>query len=75
MAKVYYTTSNIENYKKTLELYVYKAGKVAIGGLAEDNQVFQFNEIQLQKAIPFTFPAKAMPTDLAGSKNINDKTF
>jgi serine phosphatase RsbU (regulator of sigma subunit) len=32
-----------------LELYVYKAGKVAIGGLAEDNQVFQINEIQLQK--------------------------
>jgi serine phosphatase RsbU (regulator of sigma subunit) len=27
----------------------YKATKAAIGGLTEDNQVFQLNEIQLQK--------------------------
>ena len=31
------------------ELIEYKATKAAIGGLTEDNQVFQLNEIQLQK--------------------------
>jgi serine phosphatase RsbU (regulator of sigma subunit) len=40
---------NIGNYKKILDQFIYKAGKVAIGCLAEDNKVFQFNEIQLQK--------------------------
>jgi hypothetical protein len=31
------------------ELLEYKATKAAIGGLTEDNQTFQLNEIQLQK--------------------------
>ncbi len=31
------------------ELIEYKATKAAIGGLTEDNQIFQLNEIQLQK--------------------------
>jgi hypothetical protein len=31
------------------ELIEYKATKAAIGGLTEDNQTFQLNEIQLQK--------------------------
>lgn len=45
----YNTTGNIGNYKKILDQFIYKAVKVAIGGLAEDNKVFQLNEIQLQK--------------------------
>jgi serine phosphatase RsbU (regulator of sigma subunit) len=39
----------IEAFKNKYELIEYKATKAAIGGLTEDNQVFQINEIQLQK--------------------------
>jgi serine phosphatase RsbU (regulator of sigma subunit) len=35
--------------KNKYELIEYKATKAAIGGLTEDNQIFQLNEIQLQK--------------------------
>jgi serine phosphatase RsbU (regulator of sigma subunit)/antitoxin component YwqK of YwqJK toxin-antitoxin module len=35
--------------KNGSQLMEYKATKAAIGGLTEDHQVFQFNEIQLQK--------------------------
>jgi len=37
------------NTKNGYELIEYKATKAAIGGLTEDNQMFQINEIQLQK--------------------------
>jgi serine phosphatase RsbU (regulator of sigma subunit) len=38
-----------EASKNAYELLEFKATKAAIGGLTEDNQTFQLNEIQLQK--------------------------
>jgi serine phosphatase RsbU (regulator of sigma subunit) len=40
---------NTQGRNDAWQLIEYKATKAAIGGLTEDNQVFQLNEIQLQK--------------------------